>query len=200
MGLKLAILISGRGSNMSALIEACAKPDFPATISLVLSNIPDAPGLQKASGAGLATEIVPHKDYPNREAFERAMLSVIARYDVDLICLAGFMRLLSPLFVEAWEGRLINIHPSLLPDYKGLHTHQRALDDGRSEAGCSVHYVIPAMDEGPVILQKRVPILAHDTAQTLAERVLEQEHIAYPEAVRLIAEGKVTYPCERVLD
>ncbi len=186
--LRLAILISGRGSNMRALVDACADPDFPARIELVLSNKADAVGLQKAAEAGIDTVIVSNRDYGDKPAFERALDNALRRYDPDLICLAGFMRILSADFIAKWEGRIINIHPSLLPDYKGLDTHARALADGRAVAGCTVHYVIPEMDAGPVIVQREVPILPGDTADSLAERVLEQEHAAYPEAVRIVAE------------
>lgn len=187
--LKLAIFISGRGSNMGALITACAHPDFPAEIVLVLSNTPDAPGLDKAQKAGLATEIVNHRDYPkDKPAFEAKILERLAAYPIDLICLAGFMRILSADFIARWPEKIINIHPSLLPKFKGLDTHQRALDAGESEHGCTVHYVVPEMDAGPIILQRAVPILPDDNADSLAARVLEQEHIAYPEAVRLLSE------------
>lgn len=185
--IKLAILISGRGSNMCALIDACQNPDFPAAVSLVLSNRPDADGLSYAQKYGISTEIVDHKTFGNREDFEDALHERILPYNVDLVVLAGFMRILTASFIEKWPNRIINIHPSLLPDYKGLHTHERALADRRSHAGCTVHYVIPEMDSGEIIVQKRVPILPSDTPHTLAARVLEQEHIAYPEAVKIVA-------------
>jgi phosphoribosylglycinamide formyltransferase 1 len=188
--LNLAVFISGRGSNLQALIEACSQADFPARISLVLSNRPDAAGLLKATQACLANEIVDHTQYPDREAFEQALLERLAGYDVDLICLAGFMRILTPYFLKPWEGKIINIHPSLLPAYKGLNTHERILQDGQRQTGCTVHYVTPDMDSGPVIVQRRVQVRDGDTPEILALRVLEQEHIAYPEAVRKIAEGK----------
>lgn len=186
--LNLAILISGRGSNMESLIRACAAPDFPARVSVVVSNRPDAAGLSKAVAAGIATEIVDHKNFQDKAAFETALQKALEKYPVDLICLAGFMRILGVDFIDRWPGRIINIHPSLLPDYKGLDTHERVLADGREETGCTVHYVIPAMDEGPVILQKKVAVVPGDTPDSLSARVLAQEHIAYPEAVRLIAE------------
>lgn len=185
--LNLAIFISGRGSNMEALIAACERPDFPARIRLVLSNNPGAPGLDKARAAGLSTEVVDHKAYDSREAFEAAILERLSKYTVDLICLAGFMRILSSSFLRGWDKDIINIHPSLLPLYKGVDTHARALADGAVESGCTVHHVIPEMDSGEIIVQKRVPVLSGDTTDTLAERVLEQEHIAYPEAIRLLA-------------
>jgi len=187
--LKLAVFISGRGSNMLSILDACKNPDYPAEIVLVLSNRPDAKGLVSAQEAGIPTEVVDHKDFENREDFEDEIQERLENYDIDLIVLAGFMRILTSGFVENWPDRMINIHPSLLPDYKGLNTHQRAIDDGKKEAGCSVHFVIPDLDSGPVILQKRVPIMDDDTADTLADRVLEQEHIAYPEAIRILAQN-----------
>lgn len=190
--LKLAVLISGSGTNLQALIDACQKPDFPAQIAIVLSNKADAYGLTRAKEAGLPTCVVSHTDYADRETFESAMLDALAPYSVDLVCLAGFMRVLTPHFIDHWHGgRLINIHPSLLPAYKGLNTHQRALDDKQTEAGCTIHYVVPDVDSGEIIVQKRVPILQHDTAKTLAARVLEQEHIAYPQAVETLAKARL---------
>lgn len=196
--INLAILISGRGSNMEALIRACARPDFPARVSVVISNRPDAGGLAKAAAAGIAAETVDHKSFPDKAAFEAGLQAALARYPVDLICLAGFMRLLSADFIVRWPERIINIHPSLLPDYKGLNTHERVLAEGRAETGCTVHYVIPAMDEGPVILQKKVAVLPGDTPDSLAARVLEQEHAAYPEAIRLLAAKMGTTPSRRI--
>ena len=173
---------------MEALIKACAQDDYPAEIAVVISNRPDAAGLAKAHAAGLKTAIVDHKLYPDRPAFEDALhQAIMAHGPIDLVCLAGFMRILTAGFVTRWTDRMINIHPSLLPDYKGLDTHARALADGRTEAGCTVHYVTPAMDDGPVIIQKKVPILPGDTLETLAARVLAEEHGAYTEAVRLAA-------------
>jgi len=196
--INIAILISGRGSNMEALIRACAAPDFPAQVAVVISNRPDAAGLDKAAAAGIATEIIDHKKFDDKAAFEEALQKTLARYPVDLICLAGFMRLLSARFIEFWPERIVNIHPSLLPDYKGLHTHERVLVDQRTQTGCTVHYVIPAMDEGPAILQKAVAVLPDDTADVLAARVLEQEHIAYPEAVQMIAEKMGVPVCRHI--
>ncbi|MCB1593027.1 MAG: phosphoribosylglycinamide formyltransferase [Alphaproteobacteria bacterium] len=186
--LKLAVLISGRGSNLQALIDACKDPLFPAEIVLVLSNRPQAQGLDYARAAGLPVLTVDHKNYPDRESFDDAVHDEIVKNGADLVALAGFMRILTPGFVNKWPRRMINIHPSLLPDYKGLDTHSRALADGKKEAGCTVHYVVPEMDSGPIIVQKRVPILEGDTPEILAERVLEQEHIAYPEAVRIVTD------------
>jgi phosphoribosylglycinamide formyltransferase-1 len=196
--LRLAVLISGRGSNLQALIDACADPAFPAEIKLVLSNRPDAGGLERAAKADIPVAVVDHKKYDGKPAFEAAMQAEIAKAGVDLICLAGFMRILSADFIDNWPNKIINIHPSLLPAYKGLDTHARAIADGVAETGCSIHIVSTEMDEGPVILQKTVKLRPGDTAETLAERVLAQEHLAYPEAVRLIAEGRVRVLKERV--
>ena len=174
---------------MQALIEACRDPSFPAQAAVVISNRPDAPGLQRAAEAGIATAVVDHKAFTGKAAFESAIEAELRRHKIDLVCLAGFMRILSADFIRGREGRIINIHPSLLPDYKGLDTHARALADGRTQTGCTVHYVIPEMDAGPAILQKTVPVLPGDTADTLAGRVLAEEHKAYPEAVRIVAES-----------
>ncbi len=187
--LKLAIFISGRGSNMLSIIDACKAPDFPAEISVVLSNNPDAKGLISAQKCDIATEIVNHKDFRSREDFEGEINKRLENYEVDLIVLAGFMRVLTPFFTEKWPDRIINIHPSLLPDYKGLNTHARAIKDGKKESGCTVHFVNSELDSGPIILQRRVPILSNDTPDTLAARVLEQEHKAYPQAIRIVADS-----------
>lgn len=197
--LKLAVLISGRGSNLQALIDACADPGFPAEIVRVISNEPGAVGLDRAAAAGIETRIVPHRDFATREAFDQRLDAEIRAAGADLIALAGFMRLLTEGFVAKWRDRLINIHPSLLPAFKGLHTHERALTDGVRFTGCTVHYVRPAMDEGPIIVQAVVPVLPDDDADSLAARVLLQEHVIYPLAVRLIAEGKVRVEGERAL-
>jgi phosphoribosylglycinamide formyltransferase-1 len=197
--LKLAVLISGRGSNLQALIDATLQPDFPAQIARVISNEPDAGGLERAAAAGIPTQVIPHRDHPDRESFEAVLDREIRASGAELIALAGFMRLLTAGFVTAWRDRLINIHPSLLPAFKGLHTHERALEAGVRFTGCTVHYVRPEMDEGPIIVQAAVPVLPADTADSLAERVLAQEHIIYPHAVRLIAEGKVRVDGERAL-
>lgn len=197
--LKLGVLISGRGSNLQALIDAASDPAFPAEVALVLSNKPDAYGLERARMAGIPTAVVRHKDHPDKPAFEQAMTAELEGAGVQLVCLAGFMRLLSPWFVERWHDRLINIHPSLLPSFKGLDTHRRALDAGVRFHGCTVHYVRPEMDEGPIIAQAAVPVLTTDTEEVLAERVLAQEHRLYPLAVRLIAEGRVRVDGARAL-
>lgn len=189
--LKLAILISGRGSNMRALLDACADPSFPARVVAVMSNRPDAQGLQIAREAGIPVQTVDHRRHESRESFENALHEAIAGYAPDLICLAGFMRILGADFIARWPDRIINIHPSLLPAYKGLHVHERVLADGCAESGCTVHIVVPELDAGPAIVQKRVPVLPGDTPDDLAARVLEREHEAYPEAVRLIGDGRV---------
>mgnify|MGYP001251398053 FL=1 len=185
---RVAILISGRGSNMAALIEAAKAPDYPAEIVLVMSNVPDAGGLAIAAANGIATATIDHKAFNrDREAFEKAMQAELERHRVDIVCLAGFMRILTPWFVAQWEGRMINIHPALLPAYKGLDTHARALADGATEHGATVHFVTPGMDEGETILQEAVPVLRGDTPETLGKRVLEVEHRIYPQALRMIA-------------
>jgi phosphoribosylglycinamide formyltransferase-1 len=190
---RVAVLISGRGSNMTALIEAATAPDFPAAIVLVVSNLPDAEGLDRAKQDGIATTVVDHRTFgADREAFERALDAQLQAQRIDLVCLAGFMRLLTPWFVTRWSGRLLNIHPALLPEFKGLHTHRRALEAGAARHGATVHFVVPEMDSGPIVLQEAVPIVAGDTEHSLAARVLAVEHKIYPEALRLVAEGRVT--------
>ncbi len=188
---RVAILISGRGSNMVALIEAAKAADFPAEIAMVLSNKADAGGLVRAQASGIATEIVEHKPFgKDREAFDRAVQAKLEAHRIELVCLAGFLRILSPWFVSQWTGRMINIHPSLLPAFKGLHTHERALAEGATRHGATVHFVVPELDAGPIILQDSVPVLAGDTPDTLAARVLEIEHRIYPQALRMVAEGR----------
>jgi len=196
---RTAILISGRGSNMDALIAAARAPDFPADIVLVASNRPDAPGLARAKAAGLAVAAVDHKIYAGREEFERSLQIVLEAHRVDLVCLAGFMRLFSPWFIGQWRGRLLNVHPALLPSYRGLHTHERALADGVKIHGCTVHFVVPEMDEGPIVAQAAVAVLDDDTPETLGARVLAQEHAIYPNALRLVASGAVRVEGNRVL-
>lgn len=189
---RTAILISGRGSNMVSLVEATQAPDHPAEIALVLSNRPDAGGLERARSFGIATAIVDHRTFHgDREAFERAMDEVLRVNQIELIALAGFMRIMTPWFVRRWEGRMINIHPSLLPLFKGTHTHRQALEAGVAEHGCSVHFVVPELDAGPVIAQARVPVLPGDDEETLARRVLAQEHVIYPQALAQLASGRV---------
>jgi phosphoribosylglycinamide formyltransferase 1 len=197
--LQLGVLISGRGSNLQALIDACATADFPARIALVISNVADAYGLERAKAAGIATKVIAHRDFASRELFDASMTNALHEANVELVCLAGFMRILSVPFVQAWHGKLINIHPSLLPSFKGLHTHERAIQAGCKLHGCTVHFVEPALDDGPIILQAAVDVRDDDTADTLSARVLEQEHILYPQAVRLIAEGRTEIDGMRVL-
>jgi len=190
--IKLAILISGRGSNMRSIMEACKDNSFPAEISVVLSNRPNAPGIDVARAAGIPVEVVDHKAFDGREDFEDEMQERLEKYDVDLIVLAGFMRILTSGFVEQWPDQIINIHPSLLPAYKGTDTHARVIADKRTESGCTVHFVIPDLDSGPIIAQRRVPVLPDDTPETLAERILEQEHQIYPDAIRLLIGSDVS--------
>ena len=197
--MKLAVLVSGRGSNLQALIDACRDEDYPAEIVLVLSNKADAYGLERAKEAGIPTAVLSHKDFDDRESFDEAMSEKIAEAGAELVCLAGFMRLLSDGFVRRWRDRLINIHPSLLPAYKGLHVHERVIEEGARFSGCTVHYVRPAMDEGPIIVQAVVPVHPDDTPDDLAQRILVQEHAIYPQAVRYIAEGRVRVRAEKVL-
>ena len=196
---RTAILISGRGSNMAAVIAACWDESFPAQVALVASNRPEAAGLQHAERNGVPTTIVDHKAFATEAAFERRLDGVLREAAIDLVCLAGFMRLLSPEFVEAWRDRLINIHPSLLPAFAGLNTHARALDAGDKLHGCTVHYVRAAMDNGPIIAQAAVRVLAGDTPETLAARVLAAEHELYPFALALVASGRVRVAGELVV-
>lgn len=197
--LRVAVLISGRGSNLQSLIDACRQEGFPARIVGVISNRADARGLQRAAAAGIETAVISHRDYADRSAFDAALDTRIRGFDAELVCLAGFMRLLTAGFVEDWRDRLINIHPSLLPAYKGLDTQQRALDDGVRISGCTVHFVRPDMDTGPVIVQAAVPVLDDDDADSLTARILEQEHIIYPMAVKLIAEKRVRVAGNRAM-
>jgi len=196
--LKVAILISGRGSNMQALIEAAKRPGFPARIVLVISNNIDAKGLEFARSAGIAVEVVNHRQYSTRQAFEVELDKKLTEYGAELVCLAGFMRLVTSWFVDRWLDKLINIHPSLLPAFPGLDTHKKALAEGVKFAGCTVHFVRAEMDHGPIIVQAAVPVLQSDSEESLAARVLEAEHKIYPEAVRLIAEGRVNVLDENV--
>jgi phosphoribosylglycinamide formyltransferase-1 len=187
---RVAVLISGRGSNMASLIEAAKDTGYPAEIALVVSNRPDAAGLDHARAQGITTVVVDHSSYgKDREAFERALQSVLVAHRIDLVCLAGFMRLLTPWFVEQWQGRMLNIHPALLPAFKGLHTHERALAAGVTTHGATVHFVSTEMDSGPIIAQAEVSVLAGDTPDTLAARVLEAEHRIYPQALRQVAKS-----------
>ena len=180
--IRTGILISGRGSNMGALIEAARAEDYPAEITCVISNIPDAPGLAVAAAAGIATRVVDHRAHPGKPAFEKALLAALAEFGVEVIALAGFMRVLSADFIARHEGRILNIHPSLLPQFKGLDTHARALAAGVKEHGCSVHLVTAELDDGPILAQARVPVLPGDDEKSLARRVLAEEHRIYPQA------------------
>ena len=196
--LKVAVLISGRGSNLQALIDACSAPDFPAEIRLVISNRADAPGLQRAERAGVPTQVIPHKNHASRAEFDCAVERALIEAGIELVCLAGFMRIFDDAFVLRWRDRMINIHPSLLPAFKGLDPQAQALAAGVRFTGCTVHFSRPALDEGPIIVQAVVPVLPGDDAERLAERVLAAEHKAYPLALRLIAEGRVRVIDERV--
>lgn len=196
---KVGVLVSGRGSNLQALLDACADPSYPAEIVLVISNVPGVYALERAEKAGVPTLTIPHKGFPSREAFDAEMDKALRAAGVEIVCLAGFMRLLSTPFAEGWRGRMINIHPALLPSFKGLHTHRRAIEAGVKLHGCTVHLVTPELDDGPILVQKAVPVLATDDEDMLAARVLEQEHKAYPEALRLLAEGRVTVDGNRAL-
>ena len=185
--LRTAILISGRGSNMMALVEAARAADYPAGIVCVVANTADAKGLEFAAANGIATRVIDHKAFPSREAFEKALDAYLRSMNVEAMALAGFMRVLTAGFIAGWDGRMINIHPSLLPAYKGLHTHERAIADGAKVHGCSVHLVTPELDGGPVLLQAEVPVLPEDTADVLAARVLREEHRIYPQALALLS-------------
>ncbi|GES49855.1 phosphoribosylglycinamide formyltransferase-1 [Rhizobium sp. ERR 1071] len=188
---RVVVFISGGGSNMLALLKATKAADYPAEIVGVISDKADAGGLAKAAAEGIATFAFVRKEFPSKEAHEEAILSQLEALSPDIICLAGYMRLLSGRFIQAYKGRIINIHPSLLPLFPGLHTHQRAIDAGMRIAGCTVHFVTEGMDEGPVVGQAAVPVLTDDTAGSLAARVLTVEHQLYPQSLRLLAEGKV---------
>jgi len=191
--LRVAVLISGQGSNLQSIIDACKDAAFPAQVSLVISNVEDAYGLTRAQNNNITTRIVSHKNRASKGEFEAQLLAELDKSDIDLVCLAGFMRILTPTFLLPWIGRIINIHPSLLPKFKGLDAHQRAIDSGDKESGCTVHYVTFGVDEGEIILQRKVPILLGDTSETLSKRILEQEHIAYPEAIRIMASKPLLY-------
>lgn len=195
---RVGILISGRGSNMASLIEAAAQPNYPADIVTVISNKADAGGLVRAEQAGIDTLVIDHKTHADRASFDAALDAALEAAKVEIVCLAGFMRLLTPGFTEKWRGRMINIHPALLPSFRGLHTHERALEAGVKIHGCTVHFVTPEMDVGPIIMQAAVPVLEGDTPELLAARVLAQEHVIYPAALRLVCEGRARIEGERV--
>ena len=187
---RVGILISGRGSNMRALVEAARNPEYPVEIVCVVANKPDAGGLEYARTQGIKAHVVNHKDYTKREEFDAALNDYLQSQKLDLVACAGFMRIMTPVLIAPWQGRMINIHPSLLPLYKGLHTHERALAAGDKEHGCSVHFVTLELDGGPIIAQARVPILSGDTPDMLAERVLVEEHKLYPMALAKVASAK----------
>jgi len=197
--LKLGVLISGRGTNLAALIDACAQSTYPATIALVISNHKDAEGLEKAEAAHLPSLVIEHAKYPERTAFDAALSNALEQAGVQLICLAGFMRLLGTEFVNRWAGRIINIHPSLLPAFRGLNVHERTVAAGVKISGCTVHFVRPEVDDGPIIIQAAVPVLPNDDAKRLAARILTAEHQIYPEAVRLIATGEARLMGDKVV-
>ncbi|AOI93126.1 phosphoribosylglycinamide formyltransferase [Burkholderia pseudomultivorans] len=188
---KLVILISGRGSNMEAIVRACAQERWPAQVAAVIANRPDAAGLAFAASHGVATAVVDHRSFDSRDSFDAALAAEIDRFAPDLVVLAGFMRILTPEFVRRFEGRLLNIHPSLLPSFKGIHTHQQALDAGVALHGATVHFVIPELDSGAIVAQGAVPVRAGDDAAALAQRVLTVEHVLYPRAVRWFVEGRL---------
>jgi phosphoribosylglycinamide formyltransferase-1 len=194
----IVVLVSGRGTNLQSIIDAAAR-DLPAVIRGVVSNDPRAPALERARRAGIPTAAVDHRDYPDREAFEQALLRAIEPYAPELIVLAGFMRVLTHTFVERYPGRIMNIHPSLLPRFPGLDTHRRAIEAGATEHGATVHFVTTALDAGPIIIQARVPVLPDDTPERLARRVLEQEHRILPQAIRWFAEGRLEIRDQTVL-
>ena len=195
---RVAILISGRGSNMMALVEAAQAPEFPAEIVAIIASRPDAAGLAWANAHGLPVKAFDHKAYASREAFDDAIHDTLIEARVDLIALAGFMRIQSAGFVRKWLGRQLNIHPSLLPMFKGLHPHKQALDAGAKVSGCTVHFVTEEMDSGPIVAQAQVPVLTHDTPDTLAARILVAEHRLYPYALALVAEGRAVLEGDRV--
>lgn len=188
---RIVILISGRGSNMQAIVERCAAEGWPAQVVAVISNKAEASGLGWAAGRGIATTALDHRQFPDRAAFDTALAQLIDGYAPDLVVLAGFMRILTEGFVRHYEGRLLNIHPSLLPAFGGLHTHQRAIEMGCKVAGATVHFVTPALDHGPIVMQAVVPVLPGDDEDTLAERVLSREHVIYPQSVRWFIEGRL---------
>ncbi len=196
---RVGVLISGRGSNLQSLIDACASSDYPAEIVTVISNVAGVQGLARAEAAGIRTRTISHTGFPSREAFDGAIDTALNEAGVELLCNAGFLRLQTQSFVESWRNRHLNIHPSLLPSYRGLHTHARAIADGARVSGCTVHFVRLEMDEGPIVAQAAVPVLSDDSEETLAARVLQAEHRLYPLALRLVASGAVNVIGERVV-
>ncbi len=197
--LRTGVLVSGRGSNLQALIDACGAPDFPAEIVLVISNNPGAPALERAQQAGIVAQVVDHRDYADRETFDAALDRALGAAGVELVCMAGFMRLLSAGFADSWRDRIVNIHPSLLPSFRGLDVHERVVEAGVRFTGCTVHFIRAAIDEGPIIIQAAVPVLPDDDAESLAARVLAAEHRIYPAALRILAEGRARVIGERVV-
>lgn len=195
---RIVILISGRGSNMRCVVEACAREQWQAQVAAVISNRPDAAGLGYARSMGIAAQTVDHKAHPDRDGFDRALAQAIDRHRADVVLMAGFMRMVGADFAKRYEGRMLNIHPSLLPAFPGLHTHQKAIDAGCTIAGATVHFVTPALDHGPIVIQCAVPVKPDDTADSLAARVLEKEHVIYPRAVRWLLDGKLRIVGERV--
>lgn len=189
--LKIGVMISGRGSNLQALIDACKQEDYPAEIAVVISNKSDAFGLERARSAGIQAIALNKDDYADQDHFEQAIDGELRAHHVELVCLAGYMRILGRDFVTGWKNRMINIHPSLLPAFKGLHTHKRAIESGCRYTGCTIHYVVPDLDSGPIIMQAAIPIADHETHESLSKKVLPYEHQMYPAAVKMIAEGKV---------
>ena len=196
---RVAILISGRGSNMGSLIEAARAPDYPAAIALVVSNRPDAVGLERARAAGIEVLAIDHEAFPDRENFEQALDEGLTTRSIELVCLAGFMRVLTAAFVDRWAGRMLNIHPSLLPLFRGTRTHERALQEGVLVHGCTVHFVVPEIDAGPIVAQAAVPVVPGDTPESLAARVLAQEHVLYPKALRMVCSGEARLADGRVV-
>ena len=196
---RVGVLISGRGSNLGALIEACKAPDYPAKIVLVISNIPSAQGLLRAESALIPALVINHKDFATREKFDAALDTALNEAGVELLCNAGFMRLHSERFVARWRNRHLNVHPSLLPAFRGLHSHARVLEAGATITGCTVHFVRPEMDTGPIVAQAAVPVLPDDTPESLGARVLDAEHRLYPHALRLVASGEVRVEDEHVV-
>jgi phosphoribosylglycinamide formyltransferase-1 len=191
MSRTLGVLISGRGSNLQAILDAIDEGRLDAYVAIVISNKDDAPGLERARKAGATTAVLSHEDYDSREAFDEAVLGRLSEHDVEVVCLAGFMRILSPVLVRAFPNRILNIHPSLLPAFVGLHAQKQALEHGVKVSGCTVHLVDEELDHGPILLQQTVPVLEDDTEETLSARILEKEHKLYTEAVRLVLDGKV---------
>ena len=189
--LKVGVLISGNGSNLQSIIDACEDPNFPAELSIVISNKAEAYGLGRAKKANIKTKVIEHQNFQHRSDFEKNITKALINANVELVCLAGFMRILTDTFVYSWKDRLINVHPSLLPIFKGLNTHQRAIECGVKFSGCTIHFVSSSMDEGPIILQAAVPVHQNDTSKSLAERVLDAEHKLYPMAIQLFANKKI---------